>query len=426
MDPELKALVEESQRLLKTLREKDAEAADERKRHGEETAETKAAIAEMDTRFEAIDTRIDEIMAKAERPAGEGELSKEDRKAIDVMSRRAGRVLTHDDVKAHDEAFLKFLRHGKQGMTADERKSLVEDTTGEILVSFELDQALYRVLPQLNVIRGLCSRRQTVKDRIRARSITELSVGWGKLETGSTITESSQVPSEAFMYVEDLYGLTKLGEDELMDADFTLESVVSDSFGIAIANEEEAGFVRGTGHTNQEPAGFLAATATGFDGTTVQSNDVTSASTSGAIDLDEFFDVEYNLKPQYAARASWLVHRKSVAGMRKLKDNNGQYLWQQGGYDNGSMAKQPDSFNGYPVYQSPEMDQFPSAAGTKFPVVFADFQSGYLVLDRLGMTIQRLNELYAESGLVGFKVHRRVSGGVIRGEAFSRLKSTHA
>jgi predicted phage gp36 major capsid-like protein len=39
--------------------------------------------------------------------------------------------------------------------------------------------------------------------------------------------------------------------------------------------------------------------------------------------------------------------------------------------------------------------------------------------------VQRLNELYAESGLVGFKVHRRVGGGVIRGEALSRLKSAH-
>ena len=428
MDPELKALVEESQRLLKTLRDKDAEAADERKRHGEATEETKAAIAKMDERFAAIDTRIDEIIAKAERkPAGERSegVTETDEKAAEVYSYRSGRIVTPEEARDHRKAFAQWMRVGKQGMEAAERKNLIEDATGELLVSFDLDQTLYRVLPQLNVIRGLAGGRQTTKDRLRARSLTELSVGWGKLETGTTITASSQVPSEAYMYVEDLYGLTKIGEDELMDADFALESIVSDSFGIAIANAEETGFAVGTGHASQQPAGMAVATApTGFDGTTTV--DTTSTHTDGTVDLDEFFTVEYSLKAQYAARASWLVHRQTVAKMRKLKDSNGRYLWVQGGVTGGSVERVPSTFNGYPVYQSLALDQFPTAAGTKVPVIFGDFKAGYLVLDRLGMTVQRLNELYAESGLVGFKVHRRVGGGVIRGEAIARLKSTHA
>ena len=355
-----------------------------------------------------------------------GSPSEKAEKAAKQMSRMAGREITPEQAKAHEQAFRKFLCVGKAGMEADERKNLVEDATGELIVMFDLDPELYRVLPQLNVIRGLCASRTTTKDRLRARSITELSTGWGKLETGTTITTSSGTPAEAYMYVEDLYGLTKIGEDELDDADFTLESWVNSSFGIDVANKEEAGFCSGTGHASQEPTGFLTASATGFDGTNVDANDLTSAKTDGTIDLSEIIDLEFNLKPQYAANGSYLVHRATVPKMRTLVDNEGRYLWIQGGLVGGNVERVPSTFNGYPVYQSMAMDKFPTATGSKYPVVFADFKSGYLVLDRLGLTIQRLNELYAESGLVGFKARRRVGGGLMRGEAFARLKSTHA
>jgi HK97 family phage major capsid protein len=423
---EITALVEESQKLLGTLRDMEKRAADEREQFGKERDETKASIEAMDKRFNEIDERIDKALADAKSSAGdrEREATEAERKAADLYSRRSGRDVSIEEVRAHKDAFMKYLRVGKQGMTPDERKNLVEDTTGELLVMFDLDQELYRVLPQLNVIRGLCGNRQTVKDRLRARSITELSVGWGKIEVSGTITSSSQTPSEAYMYVEDLYGLTKIGEDELMDADFALEQVVSSSFGIAIANAEEAGFATGAGHASTEPAGMLTASITGFDGTSPV--DETSTHTDGTVDLDEFIELEYSLKPQYAMRASYLVHRQTASKMRLIKDADGRYLWSQGGVFGGVNERQPDTFNGYPVTQSMAMDQFPTATGTKFPVVFGDFKAGYLVLDRLGMTVQRLNELYAESGLVGFKVHRRVGGGVIRGEALARLKSVHA
>jgi len=46
--------------------------------------------------------------------------------------------------------------------------------------------------------------------------------------------------------------------------------------------------------------------------------------------------------------------------------------------------------------------------------IFGNFQFGYRILDRKGITIQRLNELYAEAGLIGFKVHARVGGYLIK------------
>jgi HK97 family phage major capsid protein len=426
VDPEIKALVEESQKLLGMMRDKDKQAAEEREKYGKELEETKAQIAAMDKRFEEADERIEKLLteakSKVEGERGNG-VTEMDEKAAQVYTRRAGREVTAEQARDHRKAFLNWMRYGAQEMDAAERKNLVEDATGELIVMFDLDAELYRVLPQLNVIRALCGNRQTTKDRLRARSITELSVGWGKIEVSGSITASSGVPSEAYMYVEDLYGLSKIGEDELMDADFALESYVASSFGIAIANAEEAAFAAGPGHGSLQPLGMNAASITGFDGTAPV--DLTSVHTDGTVDLDEFIELEYNLKPQYARNASYLVHRQTASKMRRLKDADNRYLWSQGGVFGGVIERQPDTFNGYPVTQSMAVDQFPTATATKFPVVFGDFKAGYLVLDRLGMTVQRLNELYAESGLVGFKVHRRVGGGVIRGEALSRLKSAH-
>lgn len=429
MSEELKELTAETKNLLDHVRKADEEREAEIKRLGGDTAETKQVIERMNDDFEKLEKALDEgfaeMEAKVRAAMAQGGDSERAEKAAAQLSRLAEREITVDQAKAHIAAFRKWCREGKEGLTADERKNLVEDATGELIVMFDLDPTLYRVQPQLNVIRSLASSRTTVKDRLRARSITELTTGWGKLETGTVIAASSGTPAEAYMYVEDLYGLTKIGEDELMDADFTLEAWVESSFGIDVANKEESGFASGTGHGSQQPNGFLQATVSGFDGTTIQAQDLLSASTTGAMSLDEIIQLEFQLKAQYAANASYLVNRATVPTMRVAKDSNGRYLWVQGGLMSGNVERIPSTFNGYPVYQSLAMDKYPTATGTKFPVVFADFQH-YMVLDRLGLTVQRLNELYAESGLVGFKAHRRVGGGPLRGEAFARLKSTHA
>jgi len=85
----------------------------------------------------------------------------------------------------------------------------------------------------------------------------------------------------------------------------------------------------------------------------------------------------------------------------------------------------PPTYNGYPVYQSVAMPTLPTTTGTKTVALFGDFKSAYQIVERLGITLMRLNELYAESGLVGFRVHRRIGGTPIRGEALAALTSAH-
>jgi len=309
--------------------------------------------------------------------------------------------------------FFKFLREGKSAIEPTERKQLVENASGQILVPEELETEIYRELPNASVIRGLATVRQIRTDRVRRRSLTEVDVGWGKLETGATLTASTLVPSEAFLYVEDLYGLTKIGEDELMDTDVALESLIVDSFSRAIAQAEDTAFVIGAGHNSQQPEGILTSEDPAQQKKLIERVD---AKTVKAVTADDILSLIYAVPAQYRRNGVLLVNSQTELALRLLKDKNDQYLWQP-----SLQAGRPNTFAGFPVYNQEDIPSIPAETTPADVAIFGDLRSGYRILDRLGITIQRLTELYAESGLIGFRVHYRVGGGVIRPNALRVL-----
>lgn len=323
------------------------------------------------------------------------------------------RPVVADSVAENSEnksVFFKFLREGKAGLEPTERKKLVEDTAGQILVPEELEAEVYRELPRISVIRGLATVRQVRSDRIRSRSLTEVQVGWGKLETSATPlaepTNSYLLPSDEYHYVEDLYGLVKIGEDELMDTDVALESLIVDSFARAIAEAEDRAFVVGQGHNSQQPEGIL--TSAGIERV--------NAKTVKAVTTDDILSLIYAVPAQYRRNGVLLVNSQTELALRLLKDKNDQYLWQP-----SLQAGRPNTFAGFPVYNQEDIPSIPAETTPADVAIFGDLRSGYRILDRLGITIQRLTELYAESGLIGFRVHYRVGGGVIRPNALRVL-----
>ena len=323
------------------------------------------------------------------------------------------RPVVADSVAENSEnksVFFKFLREGKAGLEPTERKKLVEDTAGQILVPEELETEIYRELPNASVIRGLATVRQIRTDRVRRRSLTEVDVGWGKLETSTTpLTEPSSylVPSQEYQYVEDLYGLAKIGEDELMDTDVALESLIVDSFSRVIAQAEDRAFVVGQGHNSQQPEGIL----------TSADIERVDAKTVKAVTTDDILSLIYAVPAQYRRNGVLLVNSQTELALRLLKDKNDQYLWQP-----SLQAGRPNTFAGFPVYNQEDIPSIPAGTEPAADVaIFGDLRSGYRILDRLGITVQRLTELYAESGLIGFRVHYRVGGGVIRPNALRVL-----
>lgn len=167
-----------------------------------------------------------------------------------------------------------------------------------------------------------------------------------------------------------------------------------------------------TGNGAGRPLGVMTASANGIS----TGRDVSSGNTSTSIGVDGLLSAKYALKGQYqnSPNTRWLFHRDGVAQIAKLKDTTNQYLWQPSVKDG-----QLDMLCGVPVAMSEYM---PNTFTTGLYVgIIGDF-SHYWIADSMQMTVQRLNELYAESGRVGFIGNWETDGMPVLEEAFARVK----
>ena len=394
---EAKADIEKINKLIK-----DQRAEYDKLLEGKKTEADFKAYEEKSLKAEkAMQKRVDEIETKMSR------LPIETPGAGDKEEVKAGQV----EYKA---AFFNFMRSGELKLQdaavkyIAERKALVSDDTGRILIPVELESEIYRALPKINIIRALATVRTITREKIRRRSLTEVVMGWGKLELGVAPAEVDVVPSEDHQWIEDLEGLARIGKDELADTDVSLESIIVDSFSRAKAESEETGFIVGTGHANMQPEGIL-------NGAVVTR--VTAAG-ADAITTDDLLKLMYAVPAQYRRNGKLLVPSTTELAMRLLKSAGAEalYLWQP-----NVQAGQPATFNGYPVLAQEDVPAIDSAPQCDI-AIFGDIKAGYRVVDRQGMTIQRLLELWAIAGLVGILVSSRVTGGVIRADALRVLR----
>jgi HK97 family phage major capsid protein len=370
-------------------------------------AEFKAALGELRRRNEAADSGTAEAKQAIARV-------QERVDSLEAAIKRApGSGGGGEKGDAYSRAFYDFVRNGKAGMSAEskatlERKTLVGGTTaGDILVPEDLWAGVIRDLPKFTPMRGLVTVRPTNSDRIRKRTLTELSMQWGSWENSEASPSfSDATPAESFIYVEDLYGITKIGENEMADNDVQLESILTDSFARAGGEALDTAIVAGAGHASNEPEGILNASGiTSLD-----------AGQVAAVKADDMIALPYSVGSQYRANGRYIVAGTTEKAMRLLKDANDQYLWQP-----SLQAGTPASFNGYPVTVQDDVPAIPASGTAAKVAIFGDPRSGYALVERSGMTVQRLVELYAEAGEVGFKAHLRVGGGVIRAKSFAFL-----
>lgn len=390
---ELKDLQTELQTAFAELKAMGQRQEDEIKKFGDSSQDTNDQIAKINTEMNKFKSQIDELALKANRIGFEG---------------KEGGITPEQ--KQKNDIFFKFMRKGMGELTREE-KALVQDATGDILVPADLDKEIYRALPQLNVLRQLASVRGTKSDRIRRVGMNELTVGWGKIEiqTNPKLAsfESSLTPTETYAYVEDAYGLTKIGEDELEDSDYDLTQYLTDSFSDAYANLEETAFLKGTGHANMMPEGIL-------NGSTVTRFNTATAATLVA---DDLIKLAYQVPAVARKNGQYLVNPQIELAMRLMKDTTGQYLWQP-----GLQAGAPSIFNGKSVYNVEPMDS--TVVTNKEVAIFGDVKSAYQIIDRKEGAIKRIDELYINDGLIGFRYKRRVGGYVKRANALRVLKIT--
>lgn len=307
--------------------------------------------------------------------------------------------------RASDEykrAFWNAMRSKAAGYEVLNALQVGTDSEGGYLVPDEFERTLVEALQEENIFRTMAKIIQTASgDRKIPVVASKGTASW--VDEEGAIPESDDAFGQVSIGAYKLATMIKVSEELLNDSVFNLESYIAREFARRIGAKEEESFFIGDG--TGKPTGIFNSTGGAELGVT--------AASATAITVDEIMDLFYSLKSPYRKNAVFVMNDSTVKAIRKLKDGNGQYLWQP-----SITAGQPDTILNRPVKTSAYVPAI--AAGAK-TIAFGDF-GYYWIADRQGRSFQRLNELYAATGQVGFKATQRVDGKLILPEAIKVLQ----
>ena len=301
----------------------------------------------------------------------------------------------------YDQSFWNMMRGN---VSANVMNALKEgsDSDGGYLVPDEFENQLIQKLHQENVLRSISHVIQTSSGDHKIPVVaSEGTASW--LDEEAAYTESNYSFWQVTLCSHKIGTLIKVSDELLNDSAFDLTNYISTEFARRLGDSEEEAFLTGNG--TGRPTGILNDSNGAKDGVT--------AADADAITFDELIDLFYSLKEPYRKNAVFLMNDSTVKAVRKLKDQNGQYIWQP-----SVQLGTPDMILNRPVFTSQYMPTL--SAGNKI-ALFGDF-SYYWIADRQGRTFKRLNELYAVNGQVGFLGSQRVDAKTILPEALTTLK----
>ena len=347
-----------------------------------------------------VEDRLKAVEEKAAKPEGLATLTER----IDKLEAKSNRPATGDSKAEPTEerkGFAIYLRKGGQA-TDEELKALTvsNDEQGGYLAPAEMSTEFIRDLTDFSPIRSVAS----------VRAITSASVKYPK-RTGITNAqwegenEDAQESSVTFGQVEvparKLMTYVDISNELLADSGGTAEQEVRLALAEDFGQKEGAAFVNGSGV--KEPEGLMTNADIAH---TVNGHATTLAA-------DPLITLMYALPAAYRNNGTWLMNGTTLATVRKLKDGQGNYLWQP-----SYQAGQPETLLGRPVVEAVDLPDIESGS---FPILFGDF-SAYRIVDRMAMSILVNPYLLATKGLTRIHATRRVGGKVLQAARFRKLK----
>ena len=146
---------------------------------------------------------------------------------------------------------------------------------------------------------------------------------------------------------------------------------------------------------------------------------IKSNATAPTFDMDDLIDLTYKTNSIYRMNGTWAMNSVTTGTVRKFKSSNGDYYWQP-----SLQAGQPATLLGFPVETWEQLDDgvAPGAAGSNYPIVFGDFNRGYILTDRVGLriTVDQVTNI----GFIRWYVRRREGGHVLNNNALKWLALT--
>ena len=363
------------------------------------SVEDDAKYADMEKEFDALTKEINRLDRK---DAIENELNKPVNNPIVNNPVNGGEEEKPGrGSKNYKKSFWNAMRSKTVRPDVQDALQVGTDSEGGYLVPDEFEKTLVEALEEENIFRKLATVIKTSSgDRKIPVVASKGSASW--VDEEGLIPESDDSFGQVSIGAYKLGTLIKVSNELLNDSVFNLEAYISKEFGRRCGSKEEDAFFNGNG--TGKPTGILHATLGAETGVTADATDKITA--------DESIDLFYSLKAPYRKRAVWVLNDSTVKAIRKLKDGNGNYLWQP-----ALTEGTPDTILGRPVHTSAYMPAIAAGART---VIFGDL-SYYWVADRQGRTFKKLSELYATTDQTGFMATQRVDGKLILREAVKVL-----
>lgn len=384
---------------IQELREKRNAAWDAAKAFLESHRTEKGTLsAEDDATYSRMEQDINDLGKEIARLERQEQLEAELNKPVNTpitgrpSAGKAPEEKTGHASDAYRAAMLDGLRSGFKRVSNVLQEGV--DADGGYLVPEEYDRRLIDVLDEENIMRSLATKITTSGEHKINIAATKPAASW--IEEGGALTFGEATFNQILLDAHKLHVAIKVTEELLYDNAFGLENYIITQFGKALANAEEDAFLNGDG--SGKPTGIFDATGGGK----------IAATLTAAVKADDIIDLIYALKRPYRKKASFIINDKNLPALRKLKDNNGAYMWQP-----SLQVGEPDRFLGYALHTS--------AYAPEDAISFGDY-SYYNIGDRGTRSFKQLNELFAGNGMIGYVAKERVDGKLVLPEAVQILK----
>ena len=315
------------------------------------------------------------------------------------------------DVPEYRQAYWHWLTSPREtDLEVEEFRVLNKTTTtlGGFLVPTTMYDQILRAMRHIGSVKSLAKVIDTSSGENLLYPVNSAHgvATWTAESAGYTLSDETfaQITLSAFKAAR----IIKVTEELMTDSAFPLDGFLAQEFGESIGVLEETGYMVGTG-TGQPEGMIVAGGATSRVTTVTAAVGNTTTFTYSAL-VTGIFSLPY----QYRANAAFMVNDTAGRNLYLMLDSQNRPLW------NVNIAGAgPDTFLGYPIYTHPDI---PAPAISTISLLFGDFNRGYTIRQVDGFSMQRLGELYAENGQVGFRGNHRVDGRVTLAAAIIALK----
>ncbi|WP_414451287.1 phage major capsid protein [Burkholderia sp. 22PA0099] len=337
--------------------------------------------------------------------------------ALKAVETKSGRLEMpghpETDDPEYKSAFIGFVR---KGANEDELRAKSvntgSDADGGIAVPQAFDQSILQLLQRETPMRGVASQITiSTDDYKKLVNLGGSGSGWVG-ETDERPTTANSKLAMISSYFGEIYANPNATQRALDDLFFDVEAWVSSEVVQEFTDKENAAYTAGDGV--KKPKGFLAYPSNNKrdDARDFGTLQFVGSGAAAAISGDGLLDLVYATKKGYRKNGSWMLNGLTVSAVRKLKNEQGDYIWQP-----SLQAGEPDQLLGYAAVEN---DDMPDVAAGAVPIAFGDWKRGYQIVDRVGVRV--LRDPYTNKPFVQFYTTKRVGGGVLDSNALKLMK----